>query len=208
MTQNFKGDATELKMQAVPSPLFDLTNASLDDFFADGFNASEFLLAMYDDGRMPFSERITRDNFVEFIRQALENFPYTGTFEVYLTILRSIFGEESEIRFYVNTPGALEIDVEAVPDATFVFIGREFVDGAYTFFDMITQDGLDTLVFRGIVGIDTEYELNLLFSELMPAGITPAITLGFFEISDWVDDDDDFIEDDDGLGIIFVEGGA
>lgn len=208
MTQNFKGDATELKMQAVGDPLFEVTDTALDEMYSEAFDAAPFLLAMYDDGRMPFSQRINRDTFVEFIRQALSNFPFTGTFEVYLTILRAIFGEESEIRFYVDTAGALEIDVEAVADATFTFFGREFIDGAYTFFDMITQDGVDTLVFRGIIGIETEYELNLLFSELMPVGITPTITLGFFEISDWVDDEDNFIEDDDRLGIIFIEGGA
>jgi hypothetical protein len=207
IVQNFKGDAIELKMQEVANPLFDLTNIALDEFYEGGFEANEFLLMLYDESRMPFSERINRDAFVPFVKQALINFPVIGTFEVYLFILVSIFGADSEIRFYVTDAGKLEIDVEAATNSEFTFIGRQFVDGSYEFFDMIDSEG-DTLILRGVAGIDTEYELNLLFSEIMPAGITPAITLGFFDISDFVDDDDDFITDDDDTGIIFVEGGA
>lgn len=204
MTQNFKGDATELKMQDVADPLLDLTDIALDEFYSDGFNANDFLLKMYDDGRMPFSERINRDAFVDFIKDALINFPFIGTFEIYLTILKAVFGEETEIRFYVTTPGALSIDVAAVGNSIFQFVGREFVSGQFEFFDMIDSDG-DLLVFRGIIGIETEYELNLLFSEMMPAGIVPSISLDFFTISDWEDETGDLIEDDDGNGIIFIE---
>jgi hypothetical protein len=110
MVQNFKGDSTELKMQAVATPLLDLTEAALNDFYAGGFDSSPFLLAMYDDGRIPFSERITRDSFVEFIKNTLANFPFTGTFEIYLAVLKAIFGEESEIRFTVSAPGKLSIN--------------------------------------------------------------------------------------------------
>jgi hypothetical protein len=209
MAQNFKGDEKELKIQAVMDTLLDLTDAALDDFYSQGFNASPFLLEMYDSKRMPFSERVTRDSFVEFIKQVLTNFPFTGTFEVYLSILTAIFGVDSEIRFTVPTPGKLAIDVEAVANSTFDLIGREFVSGSYVYFDMIDSDG-DTFLLRGVSGIDTEYQLSLLFSEIMPAGIVPAITLGFYDISDFAYDDTvgDEIETDDGYGIIFVEGGA
>ncbi len=205
MTQNFKGDTTEVKMKAVGDPLLDLTNASLNEFNEKGFDASPFILAMYDDGRMPFSERVNRDSFVEFVKQAFETFPFSGTFEVYLSILKSLFGEESEIRFEVPDPGVLAIDIEAIPNSEFQFIGREFIGGVFEFFDMVDSDG-DSLIFRGFTGIDNEYELDLLFSEIMPAGIVPDITLGFFEISDWEDDGGDLIVDDSDFGIIFVEG--
>lgn len=207
MVQYFKGDPKELKMKAVADPLFDLTDATLDDFYQGGFESSPFLLAMYDDLRVPFSERITRDSFVEFVKNTLSNFPFTGTFEIYLAVLTSIFGTESEIRLTVPSPGKLAIDVEAVSNSTFTFLGREFVNGAFQFFDVTDSDG-DTFIFRGILGIDTEYELGLLFSELMPAGIIPQITLGFYSISHFVDDDGDSITDDSGLGIIFEEGAA
>lgn len=207
MIQNFKGDSTELKMQAVADPLLNVTDAALNDFYSGGFDASPFLLAMYDDGRMPFSERITRETFVDFVRQALANFPFTGTFEIYLLILKSIFGENAEIRFEIPAAGKLSIDVEAVANSEFTFLGREFISGHFEFFDMIDDEG-DTLILRGVVGIDTEYELNLLFSEIMPAGISPDITLGFFEISDFAGEGDDLIVTEEDFGIIFIEGGA
>jgi hypothetical protein len=207
MVQNFKGDSTELKMQAVVDPLFEVTNAALDDFNEGGYDAAPFLLAMYDDGRMPFSQRVKREYFVEFVRQILANFPFTGTFEVYLRVLEAIFGVDSEISFTVPAPGKLSIDIEAVANSTFTFIGREFVSGAFEFFDIGTSGG-DTIILRGVSGIDTAYELNLLFSEVMPIGVVPNITLGFYEISDWVNESNDFMVDEDDLGIIFVEGGV
>lgn len=205
--QNFKGDAKELKMQTVVDPLLDLTDAALNDFYLNGFDCSAFLLMLYDDRRMPFSERINREAFVDFVRLALTNFPVIGTFESYLFILKSIFGPNSEIRFNVPAAGKLAIEVEAVANSEFEFIAREFVDGEYVFHEMIDYD-LDTLMFRGVVGIDTEYELSLLFAEIMPAGIFPEISLAFFDISDFIDDDDNDMVDDDDNGIIFVEGGA
>lgn len=179
MTQNFKGDTTELKMRAVAEPLLDLTSSSLNDFYEGGFDSTPFLLAMYDDKRMPFSERIPRDAFVDFVRQAFANFPVTGTFESYLLILRSVFGEASEINFVIPTAGKLEIDIAAIANSEFQFIGREYSGGAFTFFDMIDDEG-NLLTFRGVPGIDTEYKLQLLFSEIMPAGITPEIALTFY----------------------------
>lgn len=179
MYQNFKGDATEQKMIGGMAPVFNLTNASLDDFYANGFNCADFLLKMYDDRRMPFSDRIPRDAFVDFVRQAFENFPVTGTFEAYLLLLREIFGQTSEVNFIVPAPGKLEIDIAAISSSEFQFIGREFTGGMFEYFDMIDSEG-NLLTFRGIPGIDTLYELELLFAEIMPCGISPTIALTFY----------------------------
>jgi hypothetical protein len=194
MTQNFKGDATELKMRAIAEPLLDLTDLALNSFYQDGFDCSPFLLMLYDEKRMPFSERIPRAAFVDFVKEALKNFPVTGTFESYLFVLRSIFGLASEINFIVPDPGKLEIDIAAISNTEFDFIAREFTGGMFTFFDMVDSEG-NILTFRGVPGIDTEYELNLLFSEIMPAGITPTIALTFYGYYDFIAYDDDGIYD-------------
>ncbi len=203
--QNFKdNDALELKFQAAGEAPMSICGSALDEFYANGFDSSPFLLMLYDEGRIPFSNRINRDAFVDFIKQALDKFPFTGTFDTYLFILYNIYGAESEIRFYVDAAGTLAIDVEANVNSEFQFVAREFNDGAYEFFNMTDNTG-DRLIFRGVAGISTEYELNLLFAEIMPAGIAPTITLGFFEISDWADDEGFYMTDDDDTGIIFVE---
>lgn len=185
MTQNFKGDALELKMRGCGDPLFDITNAALDDFYANGFECTPFILMLYDEGRMPFSDRIPRDAFVGFVLEALKRFPFTGIFETYIFVLKSVFGPDTEIDFDVPNPGELHIDVAAVANTEFQFIGREFIDGEYFYFDMIDGDGA-LLQFRGVPGISTEYELNLLFSEIIPIGISPTISLEFITRYEWI----------------------
>jgi hypothetical protein len=202
--QNFKGDDLEKKFEAVGQPSLDITGIALDDFTVGAFEASPFLLMLYDSGRMPFSNRIPRKVFVDFIKKALENFPVTGTFEAYLFVLRQIFGDASEIFFDIPNPGKLEIDINATATLEFEFLGREFVSGAYQFFD-ITDDDDNILVFRGIAGIDTEHELKLLFSEIMPIGITPNVALTFYLFYSFIADDGDNMITDIGDQILFRE---
>jgi hypothetical protein len=194
MTQKFKGDADELKMEAAGQHAFDLTSDSLDEFFAGCYTANDWLLALYDNGRMPFTDRVPRDSFINFIKQAIPNFPVTGTFEAYIFILDAIFGEQTEVQFDVPSPGTLEMVVAAEASLDFDFLGREFLSGGFVEFTMQTKDG-DDLKFTGISGIDSEPELNQLLSELIPAGILPDITLTFFELSEFIAED--------GVGNIF-----
>jgi hypothetical protein len=188
MTQNFKGDALELKMQDVANPVFNATDLALNEFYSDGFDCSAFLLMLYDQKRMPFSQRIPRDAFVDFVKEALKQFPVTGTFESYLFVLRSVFGSLSDITFDIDVPGKLSIAIDTFTNSEFDFLGREFNGGAYEFFEMIDMDG-NPLIFRGISGINTAYELGLMFSEIMPAGITPDLTIEFFTRSFWVSEE-------------------
>lgn len=213
MVQNFKGDETELKIQAVAGPVFDIANAALDEFYVDGFNSNPFLFMLYDDKRIPFSNRIEREPFIIFIKEALARFPFTGTFDVYLFILVAIFGEESGINFDIPAPGKLSISVNAISNLEYEFIGRDFIDGTYDFYNIVDDEG-DVLVFRGISGIETEYELGLLFSEIMPAGIIPNISLNFFSEYDFValyNSGDSFTYDmitSQGDQLIFIEVGG
>jgi hypothetical protein len=196
-------------MKAVVDPLFDMTSFVLDDFYVNGFDSNAFLLMLYDTNRIPFSQRINRLAFVDFIKESLKNFPVTGSFESYLFVLGAVFGS-SDFLFTVPAPGKLSIDVLAISNADFDFIGREFIDGAYEFFEMIDYDN-KILGFRGVPGIDTEYALNLLFSEIMPAGIYPDISLNFISKFEFIGYDGSGIYDMiDSLGnqIIFVEVGG
>lgn len=194
MTQKFKGDAKELKFIAVGEPVFDLTDISLDEFYADGFDCAPLLLMLYDEKRMPFSNRIPRAAFVDFIREALKQFPVTGIFESYIFVLKSVFGQDTDIFFDVPAPGKLEIEVDALASSEFDFIAREFIDGVYVFSNMVDYDG-NILTFRGVPGISSEYELNLLFSEIMPAGIVPTISLEFISRYVFVAEEDDVLYD-------------
>lgn len=202
-------DANEVKIDAVAEAVFSPTSLALDDMLAGAYNSSPFLLMLYDEGRMPYSARINREAFVAFIKEALSRFPVIGTFESYIFILKAVFGDLSEILFEVPVAGKLAIEVNAVSGLEFDFLGREYVDGAYEYFDIVTMGDEDTLTFRGLSGIDTEYELALLFSEMMPGGIVPDITLNIVDRSFFIGDDTDgeyFVIDDADDQIIFIEG--
>lgn len=207
MIENFKGDADELKMRLVAEPVFDLTNSALNDFYAQGFDTNSFLLMLYDEKRMPFSERIPRAAFVDFVREALGNFPVTGTFESYIFVLKSIFGPDTEINFDVPASGKLGIEINAIASSEFDFIGREFISGDYQFFNMVDEIG-NTLIMTGVPGIENAYELGLLFSEIIPAGITPTLFLQFIVRSDFIADDGSDMLDDSNNQIIFYEIGG
>ncbi len=204
MTQNFKGDTAELNIEAAGKPAFDVCSLALDEFFDQAYNTSDFLLALYDEGRMPFSARIPRSSFVAFIRQALQTFHVTGTFESYIFIVNAIFGSGSQILFDVTGPGELEMVINAAASLDFDFVGREFVDGEYVAIDMITSIG-EGIQFSGLSGIDSEAGLKSLLSELVPAGISPDISLVFFTLSYFISDAGDFMLDHLGNQIVFFE---
>lgn len=211
MTQKFKGDILELQVEAAAQPAFDSVRIGLDDFYDGGYQASDFLLMLYDQGRMPFSERVPRDSFVAFIKQALPNAQVTGTFESYLFIIKAIFGELSEVLFDVPGPGKLSMLVNASDVIEFDFEGREFVDGAFETFTIETSDD-EGLQFRAIAGINSAGQLSQLLSELIPAGIFPAITLDVFALYYFVAEDSlgnlDSIIDNLGNQLVFFETGA
>ncbi len=202
--QKFKGDDTELKYEAAATPAMDLCSTALDAFFAEGYDATPFLLMLFDEGRMPFSDRVPREAFVQFIREALKRFRFTGTFESYIFIIEKIFGEGSGIIFAVPNPGHLTILVNSPATLDFDFIANEYVDGVYVDSEMVDHDG-STLVFQGISGIDSEYELSQLLAELQPAGVFTEVTLAFFALYDFITDDGTLMITHDGDQIVFFE---
>jgi hypothetical protein len=209
--QKFRvSEDTEAKILAVGDIAATKTEIDLDEMHADCYLGVPFLLYMYDAGRFPFSAKINREAFPDFIQEAYTRFPFFGTFDCYLFILQKIFGPLTEIFFDVPAAGKLTIEVNAVSDLEFEFVARELVDGSYVFYEITDHLG-DQLVFRGISGIENLSQLNLLFSEIMPAGIFPDISLTFFSRSDFIGEDTDgefnvvtYIEDQ----IVFVEVGG
>ncbi len=207
-TQKFKGDDFELQMESAAAPAFDLTELALDAMYDGCYEAHDWLLALYDSGRMPFSDRVPRDSFPAFFQRALENFPFTGTFEAYLFILKSIFGGATEVLFEVPGDGKISILVNAEAAIEFEAEAREYAGGIFQTYQLVTSDG-DVIAFRGISGIDSEEELNQLLAELIPVGIFPDIALTFFTVDEFEAEDPAgsfySVIDHDGNQIIFFE---
>lgn len=202
--QYFKGDDIEMRMDAAGKPAFDLTNLALDAFYSDQGNATPFLLMLYDSGRMPFSDRVPRDSFPAFFREALARFPFTGTFESYIFILEAIFGEGSGVLFDVTGPGKLEISVNAASSLDFGWQAFEQIDGEQVISDVTDYLG-NFINFAGVSGIDSEYELRMLLAEIIPSGIFADVVLAFFALYNFVDDGNNAIVDHLGNQIVFIE---
>lgn len=188
MTQYFKGDTKELQIEAAGKKAFDVCSTALNAYFDGCYSANDFLLMLYDNGRMPFSQRVSRGDFVTFINRAIPNFPITGTFESYILLLSAIFGGESDIQFDVTDPGKLSILVNASAAINSEAIVKEFQDNDYVESNLVTSD-FDQIVYQTIAGIDSEDKLKKLLSELIPVGIVADITLDFFVLSYFVADE-------------------
>lgn len=182
MAQYFKGDAVEKQFIGSGLPIVTQTSHALDLFLEEGYDSTPFLLMLYDENRIPFSERINRLAFVDFIKEIYNRFPFVGSFDTYLYVLRAIFGSLSEIFFEVPAPGKLRIDINATSSLDFDFAGRYSTGEEF----IVTDNLGNILTFRGIAGIETEYELNLLFSEILPIGITPDLNLTFYVRYDFI----------------------
>ena len=209
--QYFKGDATELKYDQSGAPIMETTEHSLDQYFEGAFESAEFLLMLYDEGRMPFSDRIPRDAFIAFLLEAMANANFIGSHESYIFLITRIFGAGSSVFFDPDhDPGVLKLTASATNTTEYAFTVREFINGAFVESQIETEIG-EEIVFAGFPGIESEAELKLLLAEFVPAGIYPDITLIIFSTSLFLVEDDDgeaTIIDHQNNDIIFFELGG
>lgn len=197
--QYFKGNADEIKIDTCGKDILDIQGLSLDQFFEGAFDSAAFLLMLYDEGRMPFSDRIPREAFVDFLIECIANANFIGSYESYLFLVTRIFGAGSTVFFEETAPGVLTMTISSESTLRSTFVVREFnAEGGYDFFDIVTSFG-ETLEFVGFPGIESESELNQLLAEFIPAGIYPDITLVFFSTSLFL------VEDVDGESTIVDE---
>jgi len=174
--QYFKGDELELKFYNSGSDLMDSRSLEKDEFFDDAFAC--FLLGelLYDEGRAPLSNAIPRDIFRESFSVVFDAFVVAGSFESYLTVFRKIFGDDVDVTFTVPGPGKLNIDIVAEGVVESNFVARRIENNAYVL-DEILDDESDNIVFQTIKGFQSQYELEQMLFEMVPAGIYTEITL-------------------------------
>lgn len=176
-TQKFKGDDFELKMDAVASPINDDIEGQLDLFFEGAYEAMPLGDVLYESGRTPLSNAIDQDIFRQSFPEIFTAFTVAGTFDSYLTVFQKIFGEGVEVEFGIPGPGKLTIDILADEVELSRFVARTVENNEYVYSPMITQDGLDNIMFQSIKGFKTQYELEQMLYEMVPAGIYTVITL-------------------------------
>jgi hypothetical protein len=177
--QYFKGDETELKIDAVVEPILSDIEVQLDDFLEGADEAAPLGEVLWDTGRAPLSNAISREIFRLAFRQIFDAFVQVGTFEAYITVFKKIFGDDVVIAFTVPAPGKLGISITAEGVELTDFIARYILDNQYVYDEIIDDEG-DNIVFQSIKGFTSQYELEQMLFEMVPGGIftTISLTLG------------------------------
>lgn len=174
--QNFKGDAVELKFRAVGEGVGNPLSLQKELFFEDAFNCQELGALLYDNDRAPLANAIPRDIYRESFSTIFDQFLEAGSAESYLYVFRKIFGDDVEVVFGVPAPGKLTIDITAVGIELSNFGARRVVNNVYVIDDIVDYDE-DNIVFQTIKGFQSQYELEQMLFEMVPAGIYTEITL-------------------------------
>lgn len=174
--QYFKGDEKELKVVESGRVIFDILSSQKSDFFTDAFNCAALGDIIYDSKRSPLANAIAKDIFRISFKQIFDAFVVAGSFESYITVFQKIFGEDVVISFTVPAPGKLNIDIEAEGFELSDFLSRYISDNEYVFDEVVDYD-LDNIVFQTVIGFTTQYELEQMLFEMVPAGIFTTITL-------------------------------
>lgn len=176
MSQYFKGDELEVKFVNAGTPISDNLSQQKSLFFDDAYAC--FLLGelLYDNDLSPLANAIPRAIFRESFATIFDAFLVAGSFESYLTVFENIFGEDVVVEFTVPAPGKLLIDIEAAGILLSDFAARTIENNAYVFDEVIDDEG-DNIAFQTVKGFESQYELEQMLFEMVPAGIYTEITL-------------------------------
>lgn len=175
--QYFKGDATEKKYYESGKVIMDDLSLQKDEFFDDAYACQVLGDIIFESKRSPLATAIPQEIFREALPEIIMAFIDVGTFEAYLDVFRKIFGDDVGITFTVPGPGQLNIEIEAEGIELFDLVVRRIENNFYVIDELITQDGADTIAVQVIKGFQSQYELERMLFEMVPAGIYTQITL-------------------------------
>ncbi len=203
--QKFKGDDVENKYIAVGEPVFDALSAEKDAFEEGAYFSGPLGDILWTDERAPLAQTIKQDIFRDAFQEIFVQYQYAGTFESYLAIFRQIFGPQVDVMFTVPDPGKLTIVIVAqgftiddiiddvgdslIDDVSdhlvsktknaidfYLAIVRQFEGDVLVNYELIDSDG-DNIIFQYAKGFKTQYELEQMLFEFVPAGIFTTVTL-------------------------------
>jgi hypothetical protein len=177
--QNYKnGDILEKKFEDSGEPILTILSGDKDDFYAGCYETAPLGDMIYDSKRSPLTNAMTKEIFRTSFKQIFDAFISVGTFEAYITVFQKIFGADANILFTVPAPGKLTIEIAATNIELSDFVARVIVDNEFVLDEMVDYDD-DNIAFQTIQGFATQYELEQMLFEMVPAGIFTDIDLTF-----------------------------
>lgn len=176
--QRYKAtDDIEAKFYNSVSDLFDILSAERDDLYNGAYACFILGEVLWDTNRSPLSNAISRDIFRTSFEGIFDSFVEVGSFESYISVFKKIFGDDVDVQFTVPAPGKLEIDITASGVELNNLSARIIESNSYVLYDLISQDGLDEIMVQSIKGFTSQYELERMLFEMVPAGVWTTITL-------------------------------
>ena len=148
--QNFNGDNLEMKFCGAFDAVFDDIKSALTQFIEECYGAKALGYTLYDSGAAVLDGVVARDVFADYYDDIFRQFPYGGTFESYLFILKRIFGEQAEISFEILASAALRINIKSDKNAFFKWVESILSETA------ISDENGNVIHFRWALG-DMDY---------------------------------------------------
>jgi hypothetical protein len=185
MSQRFKAtDALEEKFFQAGKGVFDSGSQLRTNFFNEAYEVELLGKLIFDDRRSPLANAIDELVFREVFNELFTSFQSAGTFEAYLSVFRKVFGDDVSVTFTIHdpedeespAPGMLGIDIVAAGFQVSDFVARYIENNAYVFDEVVDDEG-DNIAFLTVKGLSSQYELEQMLTEMVPAGIVPTITL-------------------------------
>jgi hypothetical protein len=172
----FKGDELEIKMYDSASPIMDILESFLGDFYQDVYGSVPMGELLYDNDLVPLTNAIRREVFISAFKQIFDAWQFAGTFESYITVFQKIFGEDVVVDFTVPAAGKLEIDITATGIQELGFQAKVIEDNEFVYYDMVDDVG-DFIMFSSVLGFETQQELETMLFTMVPAGIFTTVSL-------------------------------
>lgn len=176
MAQFFKGDDTEKKYYESGRTISEVLSGQKTEFFDQAYGCFVLGELLCDNDYSPLANAIPREIFRESFETIFDSFLVAGTFEAYLTVFRNVFGDAVEVEFTIPAPGKLQIDIVATGLAIYGMTVREIIDDAYEYFTLVDDED-DRIVLQAVKGFESQYELEQMLFEMVPAGIFTEISL-------------------------------
>lgn len=175
--QAFKeNDPKELKVRSSFDPALSLISSNRSEFYEGAYTSYGLGQILFNLKNDPMARLVDLETFLESYPAFHELFTRPGTFEFYLQLFRSIWGDQVEVEFIIPAPGHLKINISALTSRLDSFGAREVSGNAYQYHEVSDHEG-DILMFQTSQGIKTQEEVNRMIVELHPQGIFLEINL-------------------------------
>lgn len=169
--QPFKpNDPKEAKLVRVFSPILNLISNNITELYEGAYEANDLGRVFYETKCDPMTNVVDEQTYVESFGAFHDLFTRAGTFEYYLNLFRSIWGNSVQVEFVIPNDGHLQINIEALSSNLDNFGYREIIGDIYTYGEILDHSG-DEIMFQTSAGLKDQEDVNRMMIELTPQGV-------------------------------------